>query len=239
MSGQDYIQLTLYQGDSLASRFPSPGSAEARRTTVTSGLRCLELSKSCGLLGSLEKTLLGSSIWRSTLCYLTWKARVTPAGRLLFRLAPSAPRTDETDARLWPTVRAEEHGDYQYSKGHHDKPVPTLSGAVKLWPTPRASCRTGPLQAPARQGAEDLQTAVLWATPCAGDAHGAAGGQMTRSLRTDTHGAGGQLNPDWVECLMGFPPGWTLTDGPPQRGVSSTDGSLHGSDTGSKTERHV
>ena len=24
--------------------------------------------------------------------------------------------------------------------------------------------------------------------------------------------AGGQLNPDWVECLMGFPVGWTDVD---------------------------
>ncbi len=40
------------------------------------------------------------------------------------------------------------------------------------------------------------------------------------------------LNPEWIEALIGFPPGWTevqpsLFDGPPAPGSPSTDGS-HG-----------
>ena len=46
----------------------------------------------------------------------------------------------------------------------------------------------------------------LFETPCAGDAIGSHGGGNGRSLRTDV---AGQLNPMWVEWLMGFPPGWT------------------------------
>ena len=46
----------------------------------------------------------------------------------------------------------------------------------------------------------------LFATPCAGDAIGSHGGGNGRSLRTDV---AGQLNPMWVEWLMGFPIGWT------------------------------
>ena len=41
MSEQDYEQLTLFQEDSPASRLVLPGSDEARKMTVTSGLRCL------------------------------------------------------------------------------------------------------------------------------------------------------------------------------------------------------
>ena len=82
--------------------------------------------------------------------------------------------------RLWPTVRSQESGDYQYSKGNHNKKTLTLSGAVKLWPTPTAA-----------------------------DAEGSSGGKMHSSLRTE---AGGQLNPEWVEWLMGFPIGWTELD---------------------------
>lgn len=38
-----------------------------------------------------------------------------------------------------------------------------------------------------------------------------------------------QLNPDWVESLMGFPPGWTSLDAGPPPQDHSTTGSLRGS----------
>ena len=100
MSEQGYEQLTLYQGDSPVNRSPSPGSAEARMMTVTSGRKCSELSRSSGPLGLLEKTLLESSIWRSTRCYLTWRPKATPQGRLLFRLAVSMPRIGGTGSQF-------------------------------------------------------------------------------------------------------------------------------------------
>jgi len=34
--------------------------------------------------------------------------------------------------------------------------------------------------------------------------------------------AKGQLNPEWVECLMGFPQGWTDIDGPPAPANNTT-----------------
>lgn len=102
MSGQDYIQLTLYQGDSPASRFPSPGSDEAQRTTVTSGLRCSELSKSCGQLGSLEKTCL-DLYERHLTRYLTVSSRrTTQHGHMLLRLARSERCLQESASLLWP-----------------------------------------------------------------------------------------------------------------------------------------
>lgn len=48
--------------------------------------------------------------------------------------------------------------------------------------------------------------AMLYTTPCAGDSKGSNGGGNHRRLRTDVNG---QLNPMWVEWLMGFPIGWT------------------------------
>lgn len=103
MSGQDYEQLTLFREDSPASHSVVPGSASARRMTVTSGRKCAELLRKSDPLGCLVKTCLVSSIWRSTRCFLTWKISATPRRRLLFRLAPSMPRTDETASPLWPT----------------------------------------------------------------------------------------------------------------------------------------
>ena len=103
MNEQDYEQLTLFQEDSLASRSVQPGSEEARKMTVTSGLKCLELYKNSSPLGSLVRMCLGSSIWHSTRCYLTWKQKDTKAKRSLFQLAVSMPRTSEIGSQFWPT----------------------------------------------------------------------------------------------------------------------------------------
>ena len=103
MSGQVYEQLTLFPADSPASRSPLPGSSEARRMTVTSGLRCAASYTKSGPLGSLVRTCLGSSIWHSTRCFLTWKVKATKANASLFRLAASMPRTDATESSFWPT----------------------------------------------------------------------------------------------------------------------------------------
>ena len=96
-------QLTLFQEALPASRSPLPGSSEARQMTVTSGLKCIGLYGKYSQLGCLSKKLLGSSLWRSTRCYLTWKAQSTPASHLLFRLAASTPRIKDTAYVLWPT----------------------------------------------------------------------------------------------------------------------------------------
>jgi len=64
-------------------------------------------------------------------------------------------------------------------------------------------------------------------TPSATDHKGSSKPGQRRGQPTEPiePGSGGRLNPDWVESLMGFPPGWTCTDGPPLRD-HSTPGSL-------------
>src|SRR5215208_247065 len=83
---------TLFAADFHVSRSAPPlaGSAKARQTTVSSGLRCLPLSHASGPLGSLLKTLLTSTDWHSTKWFLTWKPVGTRSRRRLkFRLVPS------------------------------------------------------------------------------------------------------------------------------------------------------
>ena len=95
------LQLTLFAEDSHASRFPRPGSDEARRMTVISGRRCVALLPKSDPLGSLAKMFLESSQWHSTRCYLTWKAWGTPGGRLFYQLRPWTPGTFETECGSW------------------------------------------------------------------------------------------------------------------------------------------
>lgn len=59
-----------------------------------------------------------------------------------------------------------------------------------------------------------------WPTPARQDGENTAGAsQFNRhSLPLNTQAVerpGQALNPDWVEMLMGYPPGWTNIDGPP------------------------
>lgn len=208
-------QLTLFAADTHASLSPRPGSDEARKMTATSGRNLVGSWLNSGPLGSLERMLLGTSAWASTVCFLTWKDRATPAGRLLFQLAPSVPRTDEIGAGLWPTAVASAQGK-----------IPAM------WPTPRAADHKG-ATSPAAAGKSvargygpnlpEMAAAVhgrMWPTPGAGDnrdrgnlstpaikRRAEKGKQLNLSMVVSDQS--GSLNPEWVEWLMGFPADWT------------------------------
>ena len=101
-----------------------------------------------------------------------------------------------------------------------------LTQQVQMFPTPTdpskggGSSRSGDrineiptLQGMARKG--------MWPTPTAGGMAGGANSNRTTMNRKDltekekrsmTSGHGGQLNPTWVEWLMGYPEHWTLVE---------------------------
>ena len=245
MKRQECEQLTLFQGGSPVNLSVLPGSEEARKMTVTSGLKCLELYRNSGPLGLLVRMLLGSSIWRSTKCTLTWKTKVTPSKRLLFRLVPSMPRTEETGAQLsgierwkknitgkdgepilWKTPIASDSANREFY--HNSRGEPNLSGMVKMCPTPKASDYKGSGLVGSKSAANDLKKhnlkGVVMFYPTTTTGAGLCGGtgnfQQLKKLqqagqiseeerRNMSQGNGGQLNPTWVEALMGFPVGWT------------------------------
>lgn len=196
MKKQDFEQLTLFQGDSPASRLVQPGSAEAVQMTVTSGRRCSELYRRSDPVGWLVRMLLASSVWRSTRCFLTWKASATPAKRWFFRLVPSTPRTEGTGLRLWPTTTKRDYKgsnsmEHLQREGKHHQGQ--LANFVKLFPTPTTGA--GMCGGSGNyQKLKDLENS------------GQISGEERRSMAA---GNGGQLNPDWVEWLMGFQIGWT------------------------------
>ena len=190
-------QLPLLLEDSLASLYLMPGSEKARKMTAGSGLKCLESYQKSGPLGLLQKMLLDSSIWGSTIVYLTWRVRAMKRHHFLFQLVPSMPRTEEIESSLWPTMRAvdsdrnsvKSQANYYQKTGHH-RNLKAVVG-LSMWPTPRQSeyKGVGPLGSKSQE--YRLEKGYLDATV------------QEREQTT------GQLNPNWVEWLMGFPPGWT------------------------------
>lgn len=227
MQGQEYEQLTLFQEGSPASRSVCPGDAEARTMTVTSGLKCLELSKNSGPLGLLVKMLLASSVWHSTRCFLTWKIKATKQGHLLYQLAVSMPRIEGTASPLWHTPNVPNGGRVNPLEMSQTGRMPDgkkrqvgLEHQVRmvergLWPTPTQRDHKGAnsMEHLCREGMKNhrgqLANAVkLVPTPKAQNAFGAGQRHGDGGPSLDVV-VGGQLNPSWVEWLMGFPIGWT------------------------------
>ena len=109
----------------------------------------------------------------STLFSLTWKAKATPAGRSVSRLAASGRRTSDNDFGLWPTPNTMEGG--QTSRGGKRKGELLMGGLVG-WPTPNTPSG-GPnvKSTPTHTGGMDLEGAVTlasWPTPIVGDTTG-------------------------------------------------------------------
>ena len=56
---------------------------------------------------------------------------------------------------------------------------------------------------------QSLTRAVMFPTPTASGTDNAGGSNSRKTARENGTYVNGQLNPTWVEWLMGFPPGWT------------------------------
>lgn len=182
-------QLTLYPVDSPASPFPWLESKKGKTTTVTFGLRCSGLSESCARAALSVRMYLESSRLPPGKWSRIWSAQAITSSCSILKLRLSELGTGGQGCS---------------------------SLASQMWPTPTArDCKGANSMAhllrPKTPGnahhVRQLANAVkLFATPCAVDAIGSHGGGNGRSLRTDV---AGQLNPTWVEWLMGFPIGWT------------------------------
>lgn len=170
-------------GDFPANLSVAPGSERARRTTATSGRKCLGLYRRQGPLGRLVRTLLESSTWNSNKCVLTWKAKVMKSSRLLFQLAPSTPHTAGTGFGLLPTAKSQNStGASEHGQGGKD-----LQTTITLLPTP--------------MGISDSPAA-----------HNKTNGEYQlkiNKLLRDGKSLGLKLQPAFVEWMMGFPDGWT------------------------------
>lgn len=178
------------------------GSERARQTTATSGRKCAESLEKLDPLGCLLKMLMDSSVWLSPVGSLSWKTKQLYAkkrkwsskqsgktlkssgidpSQLLYQLAVSVPRTDDTGYSFWGTPSAADavgsHGGGQGKSLRTD----IANWKKGLWPTPRANdaVKRGNITDDPRNG---LPGAVrLWPTPRAGD--GNHGGPNSRDSR--------------------------------------------------------
>jgi len=223
MSTQGYEQLALFPEASRARAFPWLESDVGRKMSVTYGRKCCGLSENLCLVGLSLRTYLESCVLPGIQFARIWSVKATMSAFLIMKLRLSERRTGEKECSLWQTPNVPNGGRVnpvemtptgmmpdgrkrQVGLEHQVKMVER-----KIWPTPVSrdykdgsaeSCRNVPVNG-------HLGRAVhLWPTPKAQNARG--NGQ--------THGeggpsldvvAGGTLNPDWVEWLMGFPVGWT------------------------------
>lgn len=180
--------------------------------------------------------LLGTSRWASTRCFLTWKAKDTPQSRLIFQLAQSTLRTSDAECGFWHTPNVPNGGRVnppdmsptgilangkkrQVGLEHQVRQVekgfwPTHK-AEAFFPTPRASDgdKGGPNQKIGGKPAL-ASIAAMFPTPTAQDAKNSTLPPSQRERDSlpghlIRDGVSGQLNPEWVEWLMGFPAGWT------------------------------
>ena len=185
MSEPVWEQLTLSQEDSPASRFPWLESKKDGKMIVTSGRKCSGLSESLSRVGWSVRTYLESCELPLPTLYRTWSVKDLTSSCLILKLRLSGRTTVESESRLWPTPIAGHcgmtatTGGRPIEKSTHLQTQVMLEEKKRLYPTPKAQNCRGN-----------------------GERHGDGGPSLDVVC-------GGQLNPTWVEWLMGFPTGWT------------------------------
>lgn len=146
----------------------------------------------------------------------TWPRSGSMRNGTAYQRVPLAPLTGGIGSGLLPTPVARDWKDTG-APSEMQRKSPSLAARAhkNMWPTPRTSDTNGPGRH--GTGGLGLRTAVaeaeltkdgLYTTPCADDT-GHRKGKYAQGGTPLSAQAGGQLNPTWVEWLMGFPLGWT------------------------------
>jgi len=181
--GRGEALLTWFRADSRVRTYPLPEMGPGSMASVRAyGGKWQESS---------AKYDLDSSSWRTHRCLweeaLPWSSVTLPSWGMtrsgFVYQHPTAERPiSAIDCGLWPTPTVH---------GNHNRPGASktaglgLSTAAKMWPTPTAG------------------------SPKSGGTMQEWGGSRNWVRKEQPELASGQLNPDWVEWLMGWPIGWT------------------------------
>lgn len=192
-------QIDLFGLDRApASHSVAQENKKASQMNGTSGLHGSGSSKSAALQQSLVNKLqarLPMDGWMKS--RMTWKTKVTPSGRQYCQLAVSARHIDGTDCGLWLTPRASLTNE------------PPGQGARRLGDRKETTATS-----------LSEQVAAMWPTPTSRDhkdgsftpnveVNGLLGRQVWNGSPEQTENRG-QLCPEFVCWLMGFPNEWLV-----------------------------
>ena len=179
--------------------------------------------------GSLARYDPATSLWKTSQLCLdggretfseTWPRSGTMRSGTAYRLPVLVRLTNATGSGLWPTPHGmgqDGHGSElsmaaRVSLGLSDSERSKAKTPRQHWPTPTAedgeskgmSAKRRMTRAP-----DNLATAVRFPSPASRDWRSGKGRSENGHTPQLPEQVGGQLNPTWVELLMGFPKGWT------------------------------
>jgi hypothetical protein len=193
--------LTWCLAGSRAKTSPQPEEGqESTGSGLDSGVRWRESFRRFDPVTSSWRThrcLFDEALPASSVTLSRWG--MTVGGVLWERLTPGL-HTSGIGYGLWPTPKASTGGpDFSKMNGRDNRPIGpgiSLPTMVAVWPTPCAS--------------EGLDCGTNWESLAAVD----KGGRIARRIATrggpeTQQSPSAQLNPNWVEWLMGWPIGWT------------------------------
>ena len=203
--------MSLLEG-SRANHSPLREKDEEQTMIASSGMRLLELYPSknaSGLLAKMLKGLLTSkTAWCSDRSTMTWKAKVSKCKVLLFQLAVKVRGIKENvsglSAAMYPTpTPACEEGGEQSNRVEQTK-----SGGFLLRKKNNPNMTYG---AKLSDAMLFLEKEKMLPTPTNSEHKYRLKGntQESNCLEAKARRAGGKLNPNFVEFLMGYPMNWT------------------------------
>jgi len=185
--GETGPPLALWPEEHLASLSPSPGRSSRKRMIAGFGPRSHASFAYYDHASSSWKTFQDSLVTGSETFSETWPASGMTRNGTAYRRPSSVPPMYADESSWWPTPQASD----------------SKTGAETA---------TGPRPSGAKRSLRLITALRMWPTPVADDTGHRKGAYSQGGTALSTV-AGGLLNPEWVEWLMNFPPGWTDSGG--------------------------
>ena len=199
-----------------ASRFQQQDGDRGQTTHGTCGHTSAESSTKLGQDDASLKTSKDMSASASEKSLQTWKQEVIQRRGEYSQRQKSALRTREKESSSWPTPRvggADETWETAVRRGRTSNLYAYVDRESKRWPTP-TTAEAGKISNRPNYGQLGLSNhPEVHGTECKREKlNKSRNGQPDQDRSNTTGNSHGQLNPDWVEQLMGLPTGWTDFD---------------------------